>query len=53
MIAAAMWDRVKHLRFWCDTCTGWHPLHEHATCRALAKAAIATRARQAITGEAP
>lgn len=48
-----LWERVKHLRFWCDTCHGWHPLHEHATCRNAAKHAIAAQARQAITREGP
>ena len=52
-IAAALWDRVKHLPFWCDTCTGWHPLTEHATCRALARRAAVARARQALTKEDP
>ena len=49
MTPADMWDRVKHLRFWCETCHGWHPLCEHATCRHAAIKATAARARQAIT----
>ena len=46
-----LWERVKHLRFWCETCHGWHPLAEHATCRNTATHAYAARAREAIRKE--
>ena len=44
-----LWDRVKHHRFWCETCHGWHPLLEHAACRNVAVAAVVAGARHAIT----
>lgn len=53
MNAAQLWDRVKHARFWCETCHGWHPLAEHATCRHTATRALIAQARQAITKENP
>ena len=46
-----LWERVKHLPFWCETCHGWHPLHEHADCRGASIHATAARARQAIAKE--
>ena len=53
MTSAQWWDRVKHLPFWCETCHGWHPLAEHATCRAHARRAAVAQARQALTKEDP